>query len=36
MESTLLDFGVIRRALSRTDQPTSFDDRLLASVSVRF
>lgn len=36
MESTVLDFGVIRRALSRADQPTSFDDRLLATVSVRF
>ena len=36
MESPVLYLGVIRRALGRPDQPTSFDDRLIATVSVRF
>jgi hypothetical protein len=36
METTRLDLGVIRRAIGRPDQPTSFDDRVLGTVTVAF
>jgi hypothetical protein len=33
-DSLRLDIGVVRRSLKRSDHPTSFDDRVLASVTV--
>lgn len=36
MDGTLLDFGVVRRTLERGDSPRSYDDRVLATVTVPF
>lgn len=36
LESTRLDVGALRRAIRRDGRPTSYDDRLIASVGVAF
>jgi hypothetical protein len=35
-EGTVFDLGAVRRSFRRTGEPTSFDDRLLASVRMMF
>jgi hypothetical protein len=35
-EGLALDFGAVRRSLDQPDDPTSFDDRILATVTVGF
>lgn len=36
LDSVTLDFGAIRRTLPRADEPMSYDDRLLGTVTVAF
>ncbi|MBI5710519.1 MAG: hypothetical protein HZC42_09485 [Candidatus Eisenbacteria bacterium] len=36
MESVTLDFAALRRSLGRAGEPTSYDDRVLASATVGF
>jgi hypothetical protein len=35
MEGTVLDFGAVRRSFKRLGEPTSYDDRFVASIGVR-
>lgn len=36
LDATTLDIGALRRTLPRNDQPTSYDDRVIATIRVPF
>jgi hypothetical protein len=35
-EGTGIDIGILHRTIKRADQPTSYDDRIVASVGIAF
>jgi len=36
LEGTILEFGAMRRTVQRTNEPHSFDDRVLVSARISF